>query len=263
MMAVVMIETPAALRRSQERRGVSPSPLLSYRDAARSSLGLLGGRDRWPLTGRPVPLWVRGLAYFDQMTVGIADVTTDLVLVLFRWRQELSTACAPLGVHGVDVSDPNIEEAADPVGISGRLQGDLRLVVGRASADIDDDPTVGKCDIGQSSGAGEGDPAAEHFGVEAPRAIDIVRHDEVGQHNPLWGRWGLGHLYLRWLGRSPVYDGRTGQWDDERGSGLVSSLPSHWRPHRPPGPGHRGDLPGAPRRPSRRSTRTWERAGWC
>jgi hypothetical protein len=66
------------------------------------------------------------------MTVGIADVATLLVLVLFRRRQELSTPGAPFGVHGIDVFDPDIEEAADPVGIAWRLQGDRRLVVGRS-----------------------------------------------------------------------------------------------------------------------------------
>src|SRR3984957_21267893 len=128
------------------------------------------------------------------MTVGIADVATDLVLVLFRRRQELSTPGAPFRVHGLDVFDSDIEEAADPVGIARRLQGDLRLVVGRTSPDIDNDPSVGKCDIRQPSGAGEGDPTAEHFGVEAPRALDIVRDDEVGQHYSLWGPSELGHL---------------------------------------------------------------------
>ena len=29
------------------------------------------------------PVWVCGLPYFDQITVGIADIATDLVLVLF------------------------------------------------------------------------------------------------------------------------------------------------------------------------------------
>ena len=79
---------------------------------------------------RPVPLWVRGLLHFDQMTVRIADVATDLVLVVFRR-------------HGLDVFDPDIEEAADPVAIVWHHQGDRRLVVGRASADIEDDPAVG------------------------------------------------------------------------------------------------------------------------
>ena len=77
------------------------------------------------------------------MTVGIADVAADLVLVLFRRRQELSTPGAPFGVHGVDVFDPDIKEAADPVGIARRFQDDRGLVVGRASAAIDDDPAVG------------------------------------------------------------------------------------------------------------------------
>jgi hypothetical protein len=89
------------------------------------------------------PLRVRGLPHFDQMTVGIADVATLLVLVLFRRRQELSTPGAPFGVHGIDVFNPDIKKATDPVGITRRLQDDRRLVVGRSSAGIDDDPAVG------------------------------------------------------------------------------------------------------------------------
>ena len=73
------------------------------------------------------------------MTVGIADVATNLVLVLLRGRQELSTSSTPFGIHGLDVCDPDIEEAADPIGIAWRRQGDLGLVIGRASADIDDE----------------------------------------------------------------------------------------------------------------------------
>src|SRR5271169_349764 len=109
----------------------------------RHSLGLLGGRTRRPVSGRPVTLWVRGLPHFDQMTVGIADVAALLELVLFRRRQEFSTPGAPFGVHGLDVFNPDIKEAADPVGITRRLQDDRRLVVGRSSAAIDDDPAVG------------------------------------------------------------------------------------------------------------------------
>jgi hypothetical protein len=52
------------------------------------------------------------------MTIGIADVATDFVLVLFRRGQELSTPGAPFGIDSVDVFDPDIEEAADPVGIA-------------------------------------------------------------------------------------------------------------------------------------------------
>jgi hypothetical protein len=61
-----------------------------------------------------------------EVTVGIADVAARLVLVPFRRRQELGTAGAPFGVLGLDVFDPEIEEAADPVGIARRLQSDRR-----------------------------------------------------------------------------------------------------------------------------------------
>src|SRR5271155_2271064 len=94
-------------------------------------------------------------------------------------RQELSTPGAPFGVHGPDVFDPDIEEAADPVGIPRRIQGDRGLVVGWASANIDDDPAVGKRDIGQASGTGEGHSAAGYLGVEAPGTLDIIRDYEV------------------------------------------------------------------------------------
>src|SRR5580704_3362113 len=100
MIAVVMTETPA-------RSG--------------SSLRLA----RWPLIGEPISLRVRRLPHFDQMTIGIADVTTDFILVLLRWRQEFRTAPVPFGVRSVHVRHSYVEETADPLGIGGRLKGDL------------------------------------------------------------------------------------------------------------------------------------------
>ena len=95
------------------------------------------------MSGRPVPFWVRGLSDFDDVSVGIADVAADLVLVLFGRRQEFRATGAPFGVHGRDVFDPDIQEAADPVGIAWRLQRDRRLVVRRSTPNVDDDPAVG------------------------------------------------------------------------------------------------------------------------
>ena len=146
------------------------------------------------MRGRPVPVRVRGLPHFDQVAVGITDVAAGLVLVLFRRGQELGAPGAPLGVHGLNVLDPDVEEAADPVGVAWRLQGDGRLVVGGTAPDVDDDPGIGQRDVGQPAGTGEGHPAAQYLGVEAPGALDIVRDDEVGQHNSLWRRRELSHL---------------------------------------------------------------------
>src|SRR5580700_7747829 len=125
---------------------------------------------RWPLIGEPVSSRVRRLSHFDQMTIRIVDITTDFVLVLLRWCQEFRTERAPFGVHSAQVRHSYIEEAADPLGIGGRLKRDLRLVVGRPSADVDDDPTIRQLDISESSGSGERNPAPEHIGVEAARA---------------------------------------------------------------------------------------------
>src|ERR1700733_12145559 len=135
------------------------------------------------------------------MTVGIADVATYLILVLLWRRQELSTTGAPFGVHGLDVLDPDIEEAADPVEVAWRLQSDRGLVVRRASALIDDDPAVGERDVGRFSGAFQ--RAAEHVGVKAPRTLNVVRDDEVGQHNSLCGRSCFGHLPPPLVGTHP------------------------------------------------------------
>jgi hypothetical protein len=158
--------------------------------------------------GRPVSVRVRGLPYFDQVAVGIADVAAGFVLVLFRRGQELGAPGAPFGVHGLNVLDPDVEEAADPVGVARRLQGDRRLVVGGAAADVDDDPGVGQRDVGQPARTGEGHPAAQYLGIEAPGALDIVRDDEVSQHNSLWRRRELSHLAPPLVGaHAPAYDG--------------------------------------------------------
>src|SRR4029078_6112816 len=94
--------------------------------------------DRWPVGGPPVSLWGGGLPDLDDVTIGIADVATDLVLVLLRRRQELRAAGAPLCVHGVDVCDPDVEEAADLVRMVRRLERDRGLVLRRSSAVVDD-----------------------------------------------------------------------------------------------------------------------------
>ena len=56
---------------------------------------------------KPVPAtWQSRLAHLDEVPVRIADVTTDLGLVLFRRREEFGASCLPLRVHSLDVRDP-------------------------------------------------------------------------------------------------------------------------------------------------------------
>ena len=112
------------------------------------------------------------LANLDEMSVWVADVATDLVLVLFRRRQELSTPGAPFGVHGLDILDPDVEEAADPVRVARRLQ----VTVGLSS--VGPPPVLMTIQLLASATfdrvSGKGHPATEYLGVEAPRALDIV-----------------------------------------------------------------------------------------
>src|SRR3984957_15350328 len=84
---------------------------------------------RWPLIGEPISRRVRRLSDFDQMTIGITDITAGFVRVLLRRRQERCAPRAPIGVPRVHVRHSYVEEAADPVGIGGCGKGDLRLVV--------------------------------------------------------------------------------------------------------------------------------------
>src|SRR5205807_2574639 len=61
---------------------------------------------------------------------------------VFQLREHVS-----LMSNRPEVSDSDIEEAAYPIWVTGRLQDDGWLVVGRAAADVDDDPAVGERDV--------------------------------------------------------------------------------------------------------------------
>src|SRR5262245_31698295 len=127
----------------------------------------------WPMSG--------GLADLDQVTVRVTDVTADFCRVLLRLREKVRASRPPLLVHRLDVCHANVEEAAGPIRIRRYLERDGRLVVRRTATDVDDDPAVREGNDRRLALSHR--LTAEYLGVEAPGAGDIVRHDEVRQHD--------------------------------------------------------------------------------
>jgi len=90
---------------------------------------------------RDSPLLFR-LTDLDEVAIGIAHVAPRLGLVNLRLGKELRTQTFPTFVTFCDVGDADVHEAADSPAILRRREVDVRLVVGRAAADIDDDPRI-------------------------------------------------------------------------------------------------------------------------
>src|SRR5215831_9433917 len=67
------------------------------------------------------------LADLDEVTVWVAHIAAELMPPFRRWCQELGPLIAPLLVDGMDVSDADVEEAADVVGFARRLKRHGRL----------------------------------------------------------------------------------------------------------------------------------------
>src|SRR4051812_45600484 len=133
---------------------------------------------RWPPAAQQ-----RRLAYFDQEAVRVMEVAADLRLMLLGWCQEVRPALPPLVVDSMDVRDPDVEEAAHEVRVARRFEGDSRLVIGRSSADVDDDPAVRERDVRDLVAPLSGDDgcAAQDVRVEVSGSGDILGNDEVSQ----------------------------------------------------------------------------------
>src|SRR5919198_5585670 len=147
----------AVLGRSRAR---TLPPCVKWRRDSARRVGLLSGASLpgWSLRrAHSGPVFGgrngRGLADLDQVPVGVADVAANLGSAVGRRRQELGTASAPLLVHRLDIGNPNVEKAANAVGISRGFERHRRLVVGWSTTHVDDDPAVGKRDERRLAGA--------------------------------------------------------------------------------------------------------------
>src|SRR5882762_3271140 len=79
---------------------------------------------------------------FDEVAVRVAEVAAGFLPAVDWGCEEVGATLAPGLVGGLDVCDADVQEAADAIGIAGRLEGDAWLVVSRSAADVDDDPAV-------------------------------------------------------------------------------------------------------------------------
>src|SRR6266852_2451540 len=82
------------------------------------------------------------LADFDQVAVGVPDVSADLASVVLRLGKELGALRRPFLVGLLDVSDTNVEECACAVGVGRGRESDAGLVVRRTAAHIENQPRV-------------------------------------------------------------------------------------------------------------------------
>ena len=137
---------------------------------------------------RDSPLLFR-LADLDEVAVGIAHVAARLGLVNLRFGEELRTQTFPTFIAFCDVRDADVHEAADSAdvheaadspAILRRREVDVRLVVGRPAADIDDDPRVLELDDARRAVlAVHDDFPAEDPRVEVQRLLYVHRNEKV------------------------------------------------------------------------------------
>src|SRR5262249_18891146 len=157
------------------------------------------------LVRRPIG-WI-GLPDFDQVAVGVAEVAADFWPAVDWRREEVGASLAPGLVDGLDVGDSDVQEAAHTIGILWWLENDVRLVLCRSAADVDDDPAVRERDDRRL--AGEDDLAAKDVAVEMSGAFDVPSDDEVCERDSFAQRGETWHgcaplIRARAPGRRPV-----------------------------------------------------------
>jgi hypothetical protein len=83
------------------------------------------------------------LANLDQVAIGVTDVGPDLTPMVFRLSKELGSFGRPVRVDLLDVRHADIEERTRLVGVRRRCEGYGGLIVGGATAGVEDQPGIG------------------------------------------------------------------------------------------------------------------------
>src|ERR1700726_892068 len=89
-----------------------------------------------------------GLPDLDDIAVRVTHVAANLSAVVLWLGQEFGPSASPLLVRGLDVGDTNIQEAGNLIGVHRRTKRHGGFIVGWATTDVHNQPTIGKLDDG-------------------------------------------------------------------------------------------------------------------
>src|SRR5579863_6971423 len=127
------------------------------------------------------------LSDLDDIAVGIADVAARLAVLFLRLRDELGASTLPQLIARLDIGNADIHKAADFIRVGEDAERYRRLVGGRTSPDVDDEPRI--CDLNvprrAAAVAFAQDATAEDFLVEASRSVDVGDSEKMCHAEPV------------------------------------------------------------------------------
>src|SRR3712207_4743621 len=129
-----------------------------------------------------------GLAYLEEVAVGVAEKAADLVAPIVRRGQELGATGSENLVRGTAIRDPDRHGVAYQRGVFGRDEGHARLVLRRPPSGDQEQPATP-----EPQDAGRVPVFPVHRGpqdvfVESTDPAQVRYHEDVGQLDVLYGK---------------------------------------------------------------------------
>jgi hypothetical protein len=125
---------------------------------------------------------------FDDVTVRIADVASDLTVLVDRFGQKRRSPASPELVARLNVGYADIHEAADLIGVRRSPERYGRFVGCWTSPNVDDEPRVCDSDIGRCIPiASAHDFSSEDLLVEFDGSFDVGQVRKCAMVNPCCG----------------------------------------------------------------------------
>src|SRR2546423_2710452 len=128
------------------------------------------------------------------MSVGVADVGADFPAMVLRLGEKLSSLGRPFLIGLGNIGDPNIEKRAGAVRVGWSGQSHGRLVIGGASAGVEDQPRVGE--LQDDRIALQHDLGTKHGLVEVTGSLLVRHHQKLRHHKAVLWRWEVIWIHL-------------------------------------------------------------------